>query len=160
MYRQEAIDEIQDWESLLSAAYDNNFDFGDEYGKVCENMSSFNDWVEDQLYDWASECCWSDLKDRLNDLPTSLNHDEVVFIDGYGDWVVWDRSDFEERKNDFIDYMDEWEYWEEELDEEDYETPVFDTREDGVDYLRDKTPVVDEEIKTNVEDKFFMLLEF
>lgn len=84
-----------------------------------------DDFINDCLMDWARDDSWQDLYNRLDSIPTGY---DWYRYDDYGDWCSLDDEDFEEYKNDVLEWADNNGVWDD--DEED-------TDEDG-DYFEDE----------------------
>lgn len=84
-----------------------------------------DDFINDCLMDWARDDSWQDLYNRLDSIPTGY---DWYRYDDYGDWCSLDDEDFEEYKNDVLEWADNNGVWDD--DEED-------TDENG-DYFEDK----------------------
>ena len=78
-----------------------------------------DDFINDCLMDWARDDSWQDLYNRLDNIPTGY---DWYRYDDYGDWCSLDDEDFEEYKNDVLEWADNNGVWDD--DEED-------TDEDG-----------------------------
>lgn len=153
MFRYEA-EAIDDWYELVDAANAEDFELVD-YGYIICNESSFDEWVNDHLVDWARELNWYDLYEKLQEIPQTVDYRHAIKVDG-DEYEELDEDEFEYQKRCFIEYMDENDYWEYEDVEDD--APSFSG--EGVDYLREDKPIINEEVKDNIEKKFFTLLEF
>lgn len=120
MTRNEFIEDINDWESLIDFAVEI------ECGECDELVlgESLSGRIADDLDDYAYDYDWRDIRGWLNDIRDG--HD-CYRRDGSFEYTALDDDDFDEIKNDVLNYADRYDYWdpddEEELDEEveDYE---------------------------------------
>lgn len=122
MTRSEFIDEITRWWELI--------DFCRDVGcEVCEDVVSdddLNGCIEDDIENSAHDgMSWEDIRDRLNDIETGY---EYYLNDGY---MIYnglnDEEDFDEYKDEVLDWMDSYGDW----DEEDTEDDDFVDEEDS-----------------------------
>lgn len=114
MTREEFIDDITTMWELL--------DFCEEHGcYVCEDVYSdeaYNDFINEDIVEWARNETWENLLSILQDLPTGYDY---YRRDEYGDWYGVDSYDFDSYKNDVLSWGDdncEWDEPEEEEGEE------------------------------------------
>lgn len=111
MTRDEFLENVNDWYELR--------DFCDDVGcDYCEDVyddEGRDDYINECLMDWARNDSWYELRDRLADIPTGY---EFYRIDDCGDWRSLDDSDFDQYKQEVLEWMDDNEYWDEEEDDE------------------------------------------
>ena len=135
MTRSEFIDNITEWYELKD--FCNTFDCD-----VCEDIyddDDYDDCVEDDVRDVVGECSWREIRDCLCDLPSGYDYyrrNGNLDYDGMGD------DDFEDYKEQALEWGDDYDVWEDE-EEEDY-------AEDD-DFL-DSTEEPDEEESVKEED--------
>lgn len=118
MTRQEFFDDVYDFRELKDFCYDN--DCG-----ICDDVyddASKDEYIDDHLSDMADNAeSWQSLYRTLDDIPTGYDY---YRLDDYGDFNGLDDDDFEDYKNDVLEWMDDNEYWDEdEDDEEEYFPP-------------------------------------
>ena len=112
MTRREFINDVQYWSDLLDFCSDEGCDY-------CEDVYSsdqWNDWIDDNMYDWARNNGWREILRILQDYDELTGYD-YYRKDEYGDWYGLDDNDFESYKNDVLEYMDDNDYWDEEEEE-------------------------------------------
>lgn len=118
MTRQDFIDDITSWYELIDFCNDENCD-------VCSDIvdDDYKDeYVNDHLVDWARNNTWRELLSILDDIPDGY---DFYRIDGYGEIEGLDNySDFEEYKDNVLDWMDYMERWDDDEEEEVEEEPA------------------------------------
>ena len=117
MTRQNFIDSINYWSELLEFCYDEDCD-------VCEDIYSEDardGRINEDLVDMARDNNWREMYDILDSIPEGHNYYRQ---DGYGDWVGVD-DEFNDYKNQVLEWMDDGGYWEEEDEEEEDDTDFF-----------------------------------
>lgn len=140
MTRNEFLDTVNDWYELIEFCND----VGCSYCDDVYSEESMNDDINERLTDWAQECTWQELYSRLDDIPSGYDY---YRCNDYGDWESLDDSDFDDYKDDVLEWMDNNGYWDE--DDDDFEDEdVFDEEE--------STAECDEE---SVEDEDFSAAE-
>lgn len=83
-----------------------------------------DDFINDCLMDWARDDSWQDLYNRLDSIPTGY---DWYRYDDYGDWCSLDDEDFEEYKNDVLEWADNNDIWDnDEEDDEEEDEPKDD----------------------------------
>lgn len=111
MTRTEFLENIETFGELKDFCYDEDCSLlEDVYDE--EGMDSF---VNECLMDWARNDTWQELYSRLDDIPTGYDWYRYE----YGDWEVLDGEDFEDYKNDVLEWGDENDIWDAEDDEYD-----------------------------------------
>lgn len=129
MTRNEFLEDVNDWESLIDFASEIECDVCDDL-VLGENLSGR---IADDLDDYAYDYDWTDIRRWLMDIRDG--HD-CYRRDGSFEYSVLDDEDFEGYKSDVINYADRYDYWDadedEELDEEDdeYDEDEDDDEED------------------------------
>ena len=117
MTRHEFIENINDWENLISFCNDYECD-------VCNDVydpEQRDEYIDDNLYELVQEECWGEVRDLLNEIPTE--NDYYKNNGSYLDWTGLDNEDdFEEYKQDALNWGDNNDIWnEEEADDIDEE---------------------------------------
>lgn len=115
MTRQDFIDGVTEWYELLDFCYNEDCD-------ICEDIVS-NDTmceeIDEELAEVVRERSWRDVRNLLNDIDTDYDYYRREGCLSYS--PVDDDSDFEDYKNDVIEWMDNGGYWEDEEDDEAYD---------------------------------------
>lgn len=115
MTRAEFIENIQDWWELI--------EFCDDEGcSICEDIyddDAKDEYINGDLVDMARNADgWRDLLQKLNDIESGYDY---YRLDGYGDFVGVDDDDFQDYKDDVIEWCDNNDIWDDEEDDEDEE---------------------------------------
>lgn len=139
MTRQEFLDNVCDFSELRNFCYDN--DCG-----ICDDIyddESKDDYINEHLSDMADDADdWQSLYRTLDDIPTGYDY---YRLDDYGEFNGLDDDDFEDYKDEVLEWMDNNEYWDEdEDDEEEYFPPEDEYSEEEDDeesYEEDMQPV-------------------
>lgn len=140
MTRQEFLDDVCSFDELRDFCYDNDC-------TICDDIyddDSKDDYINERLSDMADDAdSWQSLYRTLEDIPTGYDY---YRLDDYGDFNGLDDDDFEDYKNDVLEWMDNREYWEEDEDpeEEEYFPPEEECNEEENDeepYEDDIQPV-------------------
>ena len=111
MTRNEFIDNITEWYELKDFCSDFDCD-------VCEDIyddDDYDDCVEEDIRDAIADYGWRDIRDFLGNLPGGYDYyrrNSTLDYDGLGD------DDFEEYKEDVLEWGDDFGVWEEEEEEE------------------------------------------
>lgn len=141
MTRQEFLDDVCDFSELRDFCYDN--DCG-----ICDDIyddESKDDYINEHLSDMADDAdSWQSLYRTLDDIPTGYDY---YRLDDYGEFNGLDDDDFEDYKNDVLEWMDDNEYWDEdEEDEEEYFPPEeeYSEEEDDEESCEEDMQPVDE----------------
>ena len=118
MTRQEFLDDVCDFSELRDFCYDN--DCG-----ICDDIyddESKDDYINEHLSDMVDDADdWQSLYRTLGDIPTGYDY---YRLDDYGDFNGLCDDDFEDYKDEVLEWMDDNEYWDEdEDDEEEYFPP-------------------------------------
>lgn len=112
MTRNEFLENVTSFDDLKDFCYNEDCslleDVYDEEGR--------DDVINECLMDWARDDSWQDLYNRLDNIPTGY---DWYRYDDYGDWCSLDDEDFEEYKNDVLEWADNNDIWDD--DEEDDE---------------------------------------
>ena len=111
MTRAEFIDEVQNWSELIDFCNDEgcNYceDIYDDYQK--------DEYFDDQIVEMARNAeGWQDLLDSLRDIPDGSDY---YRRDDYGEWYAVDDDDFDNYKQDILEWADDNDIWEEEEEE-------------------------------------------
>ena len=112
MTRTEFLEDVNSWWELIEFCSNEGCD-------TCEDIyseDSRDEYINEQLMAWAREDTWQELYSRLENIPTGYDY---YRDDGYGEWVGMDDGDFDEYKDDVLEWMDNHGYWDEEDDDED-----------------------------------------
>ena len=114
MTREEFIREVNEWYDLRQVAYD--YDCYDVYENILDEDEK-DEWYNDVVRDnWSEEMPWYDLLDALNSIPNG--HDWYI-KDQYGDVDVADDADFEDFKDQLLNFMDDNELFDDSADDSD-----------------------------------------
>lgn len=117
MTRQYFIDNINYWSELLEFCSDEDCD-------VCEDIYSEDardDCIDEELVDMARNNNWREMYNILDSIPGGYDYYRQ---DGYGDWVGVD-DEFDDYKDQVLEWMDDGGYWDEEDEEEEYDDTDF-----------------------------------
>lgn len=140
MTRQEFLDDVCSFDELRDFCYDNDC-------TICDDIyddDSKDDYINEHLSDMADDADdWQSLYRTLDDIPTGYDY---YRLDDYGDFYGLDNADFENYKDEVLEWMDDREYWEEDEDpeEEEYFPPEEECNEEENDeepYEDDIQPV-------------------
>ena len=127
MTRQEFIDEVTTWSELLDFCYSENIDFCDDV----YSEDAKDDYFNSELVEMARNADdWRDLQSRLEDIPDGYDY---YINDDYDGFRGADDDDFDDHKDDILEYMDDNEYWDDDEEEEVEEEPAPDDDEDPED---------------------------
>ena len=116
MTRSEFLDNITEWYELKD--FCNDFDCD-----VCEDIyddDDYDDYVEEDIRDAIADYGWRDIRDFLGNLPSGYDYyrrNSTLDYDGLGD------DDFEDYKEDVLEWGDDYGVWEDEeesVEEEDF----------------------------------------
>lgn len=111
MTRSEFLDNITEWYELKD--FCNDFDCD-----VCEDIyddDDYDDCVEEDIRDAIADYGWRDIRDFLGNLPGGYDYyrrNSTLDYDGLGD------DDFEDYKEDVLEWGDDCGVWEDEEEEE------------------------------------------
>jgi len=146
--RQEFIDDVTTWSELLQFCYDEDYDTDDIY-----SSDSRDDYINDQLMDWARNDSWREMLETLRDLEDGDGYDYYRH-DDYDDWIGLCDGDgeFDSYKNAVLEWMDENEYWPDDDDEEE-EDEEYDDEEEAPPADDDESFEEDDEDDFDVEDE-------
>lgn len=144
MTRQEFVDEVCSWSDLIDFCSDNRLDFIDDI----YDETGRDDYINENLVDWARESTWDELYSILERIPTGYEY----YRYDYGDWEGLDDSDFDDLKQEVEEYCDRNGYFDDEEEEEPEET-----EEPEEDEEQEEEPEEEEE---PIEDEDFSLDEF
>ena len=117
MTRHEFIEEIDSWEDLIQFcnSYNDCYICDDVY-----NSYDKDEYIDSNFYGLCREECWTAVRDYLNEIPTGSDY--YKNSGSYLDWIELDSDDFEEYKQDALNWGDDNDIWdEEESDEEEEE---------------------------------------
>ena len=114
MTRNEFLEDINDWESLIDFAAEIECDACDDL-VLGENLSGR---ISDDLNDYAYDYDWTDIRRWLIDIRDG--HD-CYNRSGSFEYSVLDEDDFDEYKSDVLRFADRYNYWDEEEDFDDVE---------------------------------------
>lgn len=136
MTRNEFIDNITEWYELKD--FCNDFDCD-----VCEDIyddDDYDDCVEEDVRDAVGECSWREIRDSLCDLPSRYDY---YRRNGDLDYDGMDNDDFEDYKEQALEWGDDYGVWE---DEEEEDEEYADADDDFLDSLEEE-PDEDETIE-------------
>lgn len=118
MTRQEFLENVTTFVELKDFCYDQDCDLLDD---VYDGESMDED-INECLAEWARNDTWRELYDRLENIPSGY---DWYCNDDYNGWIGLDDYDFDQRKQDVLNWMDDNGYWEEDEDDEDDGDDVF-----------------------------------
>lgn len=144
MTRQGFIDEITVWDELIDFCYNEECD-------ICEDIisnGSMCEAIEEELVDAAREYSWRELRDALNSIDTDYDY---YRREGVLSYYPVDDSDFDDYKDDVLEWMDNGGYWDDEEDDEDYDDPDWHYAEqsDSEGKEEEELPMEDEDFSIN-----------
>lgn len=155
MTREEFLDNVNDWDELLDFCYDNDI-------YTCEDIhtdAQKDEYIEDNLVEWARTSTWKELYNILDDIPDESNW---YIINDYGE--IWEATDddFEDYKQRTLEKCDDDLLFDEEepYEEDDIEDYALDEEEEEDEEIEPEMPfaVFFESIKAkSEEDKEFTL---
>lgn len=141
MTRQEFLDDVYDFRELMDFCYDN--DCG-----ICDDIyddESKDEYINEHLSDMADNADdWQSLYRTLDDIPTGYDY---YRLDDYDDFNGLDDDDFDDYKNDVLEWMDDNEYWDEDEDDEEEYFPLeeeYSEEEDDEESCEEDMQPVDE----------------
>ena len=139
MTREDFIDGVTTWDELndFCCEYDCGY-LDDVYDDV-----GIDDYLDRVIEDWARNLSWSQLRDKLNDIPTG---GYWYRIDDYDDIIELDDIDFEAYKSDVLSWADDRCVWDEEDDEDE-------------EYIEDEEENTEDDEDDEVVEESFSLLE-
>lgn len=112
MTRQQFLEEIDGWGELINFCYEEDCDLCDDVYDEDGKDSFYNDLLVDMASDADN---WQDLSSRLNYIPEG---DGYYILDNFGDDMrTADYDDFQEIKNQVLEWGDDREIWEEDCNE-------------------------------------------
>lgn len=118
MRRDEFIDNVTSWYELVDFCQEEGLSFCDElYGE-----DSFNEWIEDNLVSWAHDYSWQDLMSMLEGYDSICGADYYIWDDYSGGYRRAEDSDFDEIKDNVIEFMDSDGRWDDDYEEEEEES--------------------------------------
>lgn len=118
MTRQEFLENVTTFGELKDFCYDQDCDLLEDV----YDEDSMNEDINEHLVDWAYNDTWQELYSRLEDIPTGY---DWYRNDDYDGWIGLDDSDFDQYKQDVLDWMDVNGYWEDDEDDEGDGDDVF-----------------------------------
>lgn len=117
MTRNQFIEEVNCWSELIDFCYD----YDCSYCEDVYNEDSKDEYFDSELVEYARNAQnWRDMLEYLQDIPTGS---EYYIRDNYDDWHEADDDDFDNYKNDVLEWGDNSEVWDEEDDDEEYYDP-------------------------------------
>lgn len=147
MTRNEFLEDVNDWESLIDFAAEIECD-------VCDDLvlgESLSGRVSDDFNDYAYDYDWTDIRRWLMDIREGY---DCYNREGSFEYSALDDEDFDGYKSDVLSFADRYNYWDEEEDPDDEEEDEdYDVEEDEEDaYEEDDYEVPEEEF--SVSDLF------
>ena len=122
MTRQEFIENINDWDSLVDFCRENDCDILD----CVYDEYSMNEEIDYYIGEYLHEYTWQEFRDMLSEIPTGY---EYYRENSAFNWDGLDGSDFRNYKEDVLAWMDDGGYWE----ENDNDEELFDGEDDDQD---------------------------
>ena len=111
MTRQQFIDEVNEWQELINFC-------NDEGCSCCNDVYSEedrDDYINERLVDMARNAdSWSELLDTLSDITTGYDY---YRRDDYGEWCGLDDYEFDDYKDDVLEWADDQDIWEDDEEE-------------------------------------------
>ena len=101
------------WPELVEAARDEGYDAVSDYIFTDDGR---NEYINDELYNDDSD--WRSIRDWLYGLDDSYY--DFWFHDDWGEWSEADDETFFRFKTDFMDWMDDGGYWDEDTNKKQY----------------------------------------
>lgn len=128
MTRNEFIEEICSWDDLINFCYDNGCDHCDDVF----DEEARDELLNERLQDKAKRVdCWQDLLDWLKDISTGFDCYREA---DYFDFPPLDEDDFNDYKDDVLDWADDNDIWDEEEEaDEDEEPPIASNNDEDTD---------------------------
>lgn len=124
MTRGEFLEDITCWDDLLAFCNENGCN-------VCEDIysrSNMNDYINDVLVDMARNADdWQDLWNELDIIPIGY---DFYIKNEYGEFTGADVVDFDDYKNDVLEWADDEEVFDEDEEYEDSEEAYDEDTED------------------------------
>lgn len=122
MTRQEFLDNVENFSDLIVFCCDEGCDICDDV----VDSDYWDEWIDDNLVDWARNDSWRDLMSRLNELDEDSGYTFYIYDDYYCEYkgVDDDGDDFDRYKSEVLDWADEHGCWEEDEEEEEEEEPA------------------------------------
>lgn len=121
MTRQQFIEGINDWWELIDFCNDEGCNFCDDV----YSEESRDDYINEHLVDMARDAgSWPELLDTLNDITTGYDY---YRLNDYGEWFILDDYEFNQYKDDVLEWCDDNSIWEDDEEEE----PLPDEEDDG-----------------------------
>lgn len=103
MTREEFERDVRDMDDLKSFCWDNDCYECDEV----ESSDVWNDWIEENLVDWARDNTWRDLMSILNNMDDNSGYSWYVWDEYTSEYRPADDSDFEEYHRRVLEWADE-----------------------------------------------------
>lgn len=130
MTRQEFIDDVVGWPDLISFCCDYGYDYIDDI----YSEDARDDYINEHLVEMARNADdWSSLYDELSEIPTGYDYYRLT---DYGEWEgLGNHGDFDDFKNDVLEWADDEDIW-----EEDEEEPIDDDDDDD-DFVVEDEPI-------------------
>lgn len=145
MTREEFIDNITYWYELIVFCNDLDCDICSE---VYDNDQR-NAYIDNELVDLARNNSWEEMRDILNGYDTGY---EYWSRDDYGEWEGLSDVDFDEYKNDVLEWADnQGDVWDEEEADDDEETTTWNVDEEPIRNIQPELRPEPEE-ETTAED--------
>lgn len=128
MTRQQFIDEVNDWWELIDFCNDEGCSYCDDV----YSEESRDDYINEKLVDMARNAdSWSELLDILNDIATGFDY---YSRDDYGEWYGLGDYEFNEYRDNVLEWGDDNDIWEEEEEDE----PLLDDDDEDDDFVADE----------------------
>ena len=124
MTRAEFLEDVTCFSDLINFCNDNGLSFCEEV----YDEDIVNEWIDDSLIDLARNYSWGDVRDILNEYADNSGYDWYRYDESYGRYEPLGDYEFNEYRDEVLDYMDENGLWDED-DEEEEEEPFEDDEE-------------------------------
>lgn len=121
MTRTEFINEVTAWYELIDFCNDNGCD---ELENICDDDYR-DEYINDNLVEWARYDGWRDLLSRLQDFDEHSGYDYYRYDEDYCEYVGLDHDDFADYKQRVLEWADDHDdvWYSEEDEEADAEMP-------------------------------------
>lgn len=123
MTREEFEEIISSFDELIDWCYDYDCN-------ICSciyDKYAYNEFINEQLCDWAREYDWTEMRDILVNLPTGYDY---YTRNGYGEWEGLENYDFDDYYHDVLQWGDDNEIWDVEDEDPEEESQNCDDEEE------------------------------
>ena len=143
MTREEFERDINSWDDLKDFCYNVDCSECDEV----ESEDTYNEWIEDNLVDWARNETWRDMLSILSRCEDNSGYSWYVWDDYHSEYRhADDAGDFDDYKERVLRWCDENEIWDGAGDEE--EEDIWDAEQE-----EEQDPVDPEDVEPTPEEE-------